>query len=396
MKSIFLTLIVIFSSLTSQAFRVVGYLPSYRFGIVNTFEYQKLTHLMISFSNPNTNGKFTYSQNLTNVVAKAHAKNCKVFISIGGGGLPASVEDIYRDKTTETERPALISSLMDFVRTYGLDGIDVDLESSLMSMSTYNPFVRELIDSAHAGGVEVSAAFAKYTGSNVEPQTAQKLDFVNTMSYDATGPWQPNNVGQHSPMSQTQSDYSFWRGKGVEEKNIVIGVPFYGYEFKTDKTVPAWTWCDIVNTYPGAIDDDEVSTADGTVYYNGRTTIAAKTQYAIDNAGGIMIWEIGQDCSGSNSLLDVIVDKMAENNMNVGVKETQEIEVSVYPNPAGNVLNVSEGFVGKVLIYNMVGELIEEASEYQNTIDLQALTSGLYIIHLKNNEGTATKTIVKK
>lgn len=396
MKTLLLTLIVFFSTISAQAFRVVGYLPSYRFNVVNTLKYEQLTHLMISFANPNTNGEFTYSQNLTDVVSKAHAKNCKVFISIGGGVLPTSVEDIYRNKTNETDRPELISSLMDFVRHYGLDGIDVDLENALMSMPTYNPFVRELIDSAHAGGIEVSAAFAQYTGKNVEPATAQKLDFVNTMSYDYSGPWQPNNPGPHSPMSQTVSDYNYWRNKGVAKSKIVVGVPFYGYEFKTDKSVPSWTWCDIVNNYPLAANDDQVSTTGGVIYYNGKTTIGDKTQYSIDNAGGIMIWEIGQDCSGNNSLLQVIVDKMGENNMNVSTQEAEEIEVSIFPNPAGNVLNVSGDFQGKALIYNTVGEVVVTVNENQNVIDISGLSTGLYIIHLKNNKGTATKTIVKK
>ena len=90
-----LTVILLFTLLTSQAFRVVGYLPSYRFSIVNSIDYSKLTHIMVSFANPDTNGDFSYSQNLTNLVAKAHDKNCDVFISIGGGGLSSAIEDIY-------------------------------------------------------------------------------------------------------------------------------------------------------------------------------------------------------------------------------------------------------------------------------------------------------------
>lgn len=395
-KTTILTVVLLFTILSAQAFRVVGYLPAYRFNAVNTIDYSKLTHVMVSFGNPDVNGVFSFSEDVTNLVTKAHAENCNVFISTGGGGLQKAIEDIYKNKTNEIDRPALISSLMGYVRSNNLDGIDVDLESSLVEMSTYNAFVQELVDSAHADGVEVSAAYARWTGGSVTKATLQKLDFINTMSYDATGPWQPNNAGQHAPMSQTKGDYSFWLNKGTVAENIVIGVPFYGYEFKSDKTVPAHTWCSIVSNYPNDLDDDQVTTADGTLYYNGKVTIASKTQYAIDNGGGIMIWELGQDCEGVNSLLDVIIDKMADNQIYVSTEEVAVFDVTIYPNPIKNIINIKGEFNGSVEIYNLIGKQVWSGNGAVRKVDLSNLISGIYIIQLKNNQGSIAKTIVKK
>jgi GH18 family chitinase len=351
---------------------------------------------MASFANPDANGNFSYSQDVTNLVAKAHAKNCEVFISIGGGGLSTAIEDIYRNKTNVIDRPALINSLMNYVRSNDLDGVDVDLEGGLMSMSTYNDFILELIDSAHAEGKEVSTAFAKWTGGSVSKTVVESLDFINTMSYDVTGPWSPAQAGQHSPMSQTQGDYAYWVNKGTNPKNIVIGVPFYGYEFKNDNTVSAHTWCGIVGAYPNNLNDDQVTTPNGVLYYNGKTTIASKTQYAIDNAGGIMIWELGQDCIGGNSLLDVIIDEMGDNNLYVSTKETIALELDIYPNPTENVINVKGGFNGSLQLFNLMGKQVLSESGPINKINLIGLKSGVYLIQLKNNQGSTTKTIVKK
>lgn len=45
------------------------------------------------------------------------------------------------------------------------------------------------------------------------------------------------------------------------------------------------------------------------VYYNGSETIRKKTEYAQNNLGGIMVWEITQDTSDREySLLSVIGD----------------------------------------------------------------------------------------
>jgi GH18 family chitinase len=44
----------------------------------------------------------------------------------------------------------------------------------------------------------------------------------------------------------------------------------------------------------------------GIVYYNGAATIKAKTTLALRKAGGVMIWQLLQDATGSYSLLTAI------------------------------------------------------------------------------------------
>lgn len=240
MKRILALLIFTIFINQAQAFKVVGYLPTYRFGILNNIDFSKLTHVCASFANPGSEGEFIFSQNLEPLVEKAHLANCKVFISIGGGGLSTVAEDTYRNKTDEANRPALIHSLMNFILENNLDGVDVDLEGSMVQMSTYDGFVQDLMDSAKVYNIEVSAALSKWTGSSIERETVEDYDLLNLMSYDNTGPWTLSNPGQHSPMSQTTGDFNYWSSRGADKKNIIIGLPFYGYEFQAAE-VSAWT-----------------------------------------------------------------------------------------------------------------------------------------------------------
>jgi GH18 family chitinase len=46
-----------------------------------------------------------------------------------------------------------------------------------------------------------------------------------------------------------------------------------------------------------------------TISCNGPATIAKKTELSKSH-GGIMIWELGQDASGDDSLLKVIADNL--------------------------------------------------------------------------------------
>lgn len=396
MKRLIFLFIFSFSITSLFAFKVVGYLPAYRFYAVNSIDYTKITHLMVSFANPDvTTDEFVFSESLTGVVAKAHQANCEVFISIGGGGLSTVLEDYYKDNTASDKRPQLIHSLMNFVRTNDFDGIDVDLEGSLVQMSTYDDFVLELIDSAKVAGFEVSAALARWTGGSVSQAVVEGFDFLNLMSYDLTGPWSPNNPGQHSPMSQAEGDFSYWNQKGAQKSNIIIGLPFYGYEFKTNKA-EAWTWCNIVNMYPDSLNQDHIVTTEGDLYFNGISTIEEKVQCAIDNiAGGVMIWELGQDCFTTNSMLDVIDQKLRSNNIILGRNDITK-KLNLYPNPTSSYVHV-DGFNGQIfIVLDLAGKVVLQNFVRQGVVDLSDLKRGVYSFVLIDGVTQRVSKVVKK
>jgi chitinase len=398
MKNQLVTLLILFSTIAlhGQTFRTVGYLPSYRWGAINSIDFDQLDYVCYSFANPDANGNFSYSQDITALKAKAVAANCKVFASIGGGAVSMATETAYKNLTVSSELPAFIHQLMNYLRAAGVDGVDVDLEHSLVTMSTYNDFVIQLSDSVHAAGLGISAAMAKYTSTTVTVAAIDALDFINVMSYDQTGSWAPSQPGPHSTYVAAVADFDYWKNtKNQSADKIVLGVPFYGYEFKNDgSAVSAWTWCDIVSTYPNNVDDDQVTTAAGTVYHNGKATIAQKTQFALDQGGGgIMIWELGQDCFDDNSLLNVInTTKQAT----LGVNETTARAVMVFPNPVHDVLSViGTELSGVYKITDIMGSVVAAGIQLSR-IDVSSLEQGVYILSVVNRgHGTTATRFVK-
>src|SRR5262249_14605453 len=101
-----------------------------------------------------------------------------------------------------------------------------------------------------------------------------------------------------------------WNTYGVPKSKLLLGMPYYGRAGTSwGNTVPE-TYNDIVNRYtaiygsaPSPSTDSAVLKFPGafgganmTRYWNGPTTIQAKTQYVLDNGyAGVMTWEIGQD-----------------------------------------------------------------------------------------------------
>ncbi len=392
MKKLTLSFLLLFLIQQVHAFKVVGYLPSYRSYALNSIDFSKLTHVMVSFANPNADGVFSFSGNINSIKAKAEEHNCKVFISIGGGGLSTEVEDAYKENTKTESRSEFVHNLISFVKEIDVDGIDVDLEGSMVQMATYDGFVQELIDSAHMNNLEVSAALAKWTGGSIDKETVEKYDFINIMAYDLTGPW--TGPGQHSPMSQAQGDFNYWVSRGAKKENLVLGLPFYGWEFKASGT-DAKTWCQIVSEHPNNLDNDEVINDQIKLYYNGKNTIREKVQYAKDNfAGGVMIWEIGQDCFNNNSLLTVVDAKVHE----VASLENEfETSVKVFPNPTNGIVNVKADGAFDFKIVDLQGKVVlSEKNVNKSSIGLEAIRAGVYFLIIDNNGRTSLTRLVKK
>lgn len=391
MKKITLALLIILSTISMSAqFRVVGYLPSYRWVAVNAIDYNTLTHVCYSFANPDALGNFSFTQDVSKLIAKTQPAGIKVFASIGGGAVSAQIETAYRDLTKPAALTGFVNKLMNYLRATGVDGVDVDLEGNLVQMSTYNAFVIELADSIHAEGMEISAALANWTKSYVSKDAADALDFINLMSYDQTGSW--SGPGPHSTYSAAVNDYNYWKNtKGQAANKIVLGLPFYGYEFQTGGPTVAWTWCDIVQSYPDKLEVDQLSTPSGELYYNGTATIQKKTQFMMDqNAGGVMIWELAQDCFGSNSLMNIIATTM---DGTIGLEETSVLnDVNVYPNPAKNTLNINVQ-VDSYKILSIAGELLLSGND--NQINIEPLLAGTYLIEIVAKNTVKSTVFIK-
>ena len=301
----------------SSSARVIGYLPYYRFGQVNNISFCKITHLNISFANPDAEGNLilpstTPSVALADVIRIARSQNpeIKILISLAGGALSQEQAANWTAFLGDaTQRLVLTQKVLDFLLEHNLDGVDVDLEWDNIT-SGYSEFILALRTAVNVQSKLLTAAYpSEFRYQQLSDQALAALDFVNIMAYDYTGPWAPANKGPHSSLDHAEKGIAFWKKQnGIQALNLNLGVPFYGYEFKNNTTVVAKTYASIINNNTSHADQDQV----GNTYYNGRPTIRAKTRLAATAVGGIMIWELGQDRFDDYSLLETIHKAYAE------------------------------------------------------------------------------------
>jgi chitinase len=307
---ILLVNILIFSVEAKQLkhdFKIVGYY-SIRSAMEDykKFPFSRLTHVNLSFLNPDTLGNFTRDLSaLKPFIDKAHKKNVKVLFSIAGG----SEHPYYHKLLKEDNRAMFIRNLLLQVKNYNFDGIDVDIEGSDID-ENYEAFVVELARELRLQHKLITSAIAVYYKDQISDKAIAQYDFVNVMVYDRTGPWQPQNPGQHSSYENAVEDLEYFGTvRNVPGEKMLLGVPFYGYGFGPDISSPvkSMNYSEIVSAFPGSESVDEWKANDGNImYYNGMPTIKKKTELAMEKASGIMIWQVGGDARGTKSLLKTI------------------------------------------------------------------------------------------
>ncbi|MDB6079342.1 MAG: glycoside hydrolase family protein [Akkermansiaceae bacterium] len=294
---------------------VVAYVPNWidLKSYAGEIDYGRLTHLNLAFENPvDDSGQLSFKASNQFVIDRAKEKKVKVLISIGGGS--ASDDPVlkprYQMLMSPEKRKDFAAKLSEYVVSHGLDGIDVDIEGPSIG-DDYGPFIEELSALLKPKGKLLTAALSKgYGGDRVPDSTLKCYDFLNIMAYDATGPWSPDQPGQHSSLQFAGSCVDYWLSRGLPKEKAVLGVPFYGYGFGDNVTKRNFGYNEIVAAFPGSEQQDQAGT---TIWYNGIPTMKAKARLVMERQlAGVMIWSLNCDAEGEASLLTTLDSVLRE------------------------------------------------------------------------------------
>ena len=94
----------------------------------------------------------------------------------------------------------------------------------------------------------------------------------------------------------------------------------------------------------------------------------------------------GHDC---DSIIGLTLDVLS------GVSETENSNVSVWPNPTNGILHIEAECIEAIEVRNLLGQVILRAKE-TNAIDLNGLKNGVYFLIASNKNGARTITKVVK
>jgi chitinase len=237
---------------------IIGYIYSPNRALVpGDVAAEKLTHINYAFANIKdglmVEGYEGDPENyrILNSLKERNPK-LKILVSVGGWSWSGGFSDMA---LTAQSRKRFIDSAMAFLERHKLDGLDVDWEYPGQKglNNTHRPEDKEnctaLMAEARAALDKAGKAAGKRylltmaTGANdswIEHTEMDKmqgsLDFVNIMTYDMAGDWDPATA-HHAPLftnpaspkkHSCASSVDRFLAAGVPASKIVLGAPFYG------------------------------------------------------------------------------------------------------------------------------------------------------------------------
>ncbi|HET8864938.1 MAG TPA: glycoside hydrolase family 18 protein [Gracilimonas sp.] len=243
--------------LASWHHRVNGTVDGKTWGNLYTedIDWEAFTHLFYFNLLPNPDGTLppvidyenVNPDRVISIVESAHQHNKPILISIGG----FNSRDEFVSAFSDDNRDFFIQNLVDFVNTWGFDGIDLDMQPL---EATDADGVIQFVNQLHAALQDVSTPIldkplltASVVGSaEIYAQVQEKFDQINIATYNMSRPFQgwvtwhntPLYNGGHTfpmsgnfPLPSIELKMQDYLTAGIERKKLGIAASFYGYEW---------------------------------------------------------------------------------------------------------------------------------------------------------------------
>lgn len=263
-----------------------------------------------------------------------------------------NADDIAAFLSSETAQQKMMESLDDVILAYPINGVNIDIEyagtNSPQLRDNMSKFIAQLRSHLDSRYENIELSIDMYAGASSNQSIwdieaiAPHVDYIIVMAYDfhrrsspQAGPVAPLFGGKElwdSDINQHLQEFL----KMVPAEKILLGIPFYGYEWQTtNRDAQSHTFPDTGSTAQiGRVKEllarkDELKVEEGwneqalspylsyvengdtyVIYYENSRSISYKLDYVNQlDLGGVAIWALGYE-GDSRELWDVINRKV--------------------------------------------------------------------------------------
>ncbi|HHV01316.1 MAG: glycoside hydrolase family 18 protein [Defluviitoga tunisiensis] len=358
-------------TLEDKDYKIIAYLPCWvgKDWTAEDIQGDKLTHLYLAFARinnefkisnhdvripgvPDTVSSQTIIDSIWEEVRRVQKKypDLKIIVAVGGWGA-----DGFSDMAaTKATREIFVDSVVEYLKKYNLDGIDIDweypvdggggtIEARKEDKENFTEVIKLLREKL---GEDKEISFCtNVSGWFLDviewEEVVPLVNSINVMGYDYQGPWSENTAHHSNLYINPQDPVAHWGlssdaaikrfiNRGIPAEKLVLGFPAYGREFhgaqpgengdglfqKYQDTI--WPGGSIPytilkqyyvnkNNFKRFWDDDAkvpyLYDGETFITYEDPQSVAEKARYVKEmDLGGIMYWEYVDDIE--NDLLN--------------------------------------------------------------------------------------------
>lgn len=289
-----------------------------------------------------------------------------------GGAFSMNAQTVLLEDSFETYDDFLITGIGDWI-TIDIDGAGTYSGGGGTFANQFDPKAFMVFNPTTAG---VTNAETGTEVRNFDPKTGDKY-----MGSWASNP-APNNDWLVSPsitLGASENEVKFW----VKSMSNSYGLETYKVGVYVGNGTPT-----------GAADFTIIS-GDGNLtapYPNWE-----EKTFNLDAYAGQTI-RVGILCN-SNDRYFFMVDDFSVTTASASVDSPLANSFSVYPNPAKDVLNISNSIGAELLsvtVTDLNGRTVKQINSSVEQINISDLNAGVYFVNINSTEGSLTKKIVKK
>ena len=309
------------SRTTTNAIKVLGYLPDWRIAnettsesIVNALCARTDAILLFSIE-VDENGALDKLDRLPSALNLERLKNakkrfeCEIHVTIGGS---SRTNGFAKATSTKATRNEFVKSVFSFLYEQYEDIFDgIDLNWSYPNDETewrnLGKFAKALKKDFREHDRTKKISIAYYPNENQEQilemlECSEFADGLHAMAYDL------DDRDGHANLKFATQTLNYAQDSFTGGKIMRLGVPFYGRSIPEDaSTAPEWRpYGDVLrdNEYELKDETNVAKSKDGVeVWFNGKDLIRKKVEMCRlfeDVCEGIFVWELGQDVSMSD------------------------------------------------------------------------------------------------
>ncbi|TDQ38271.1 LysM peptidoglycan-binding domain-containing protein [Aureibacillus halotolerans] len=292
----------------------------------NDLQDVSLFYYQIRFENPTTLGKFGEftDEALRTLVAQAHARNVRVLAVVHNllymeGPATISKDVVKELVSSSANRQALIANILNLIRQFNFDGIDLDVEEVYEEdREGLSQFIIELGNALHQEGYFFSVAVPSKTSAEDPSAFAKPFDYaviggaadqVIIMLYNEHG-WPGSGPGPVVSIGRMEQALTY-AASLIPANKILGAVSVFGFDFNLETGKARYL------TYAGAIEtanqfgatiqfDEESQTPfytytaengqDHEVWFENERSIIAKARLAQTlGVNGLALWRLGME-----------------------------------------------------------------------------------------------------